>query len=440
MLKKCTDIVNGFIEKLKDRLGKNEKVIVKGTGAAFLGICAFNISSFFLLLAKTRLMPASDVGLIVLAKSIVLTAFILGNGFSGAVFRYASIFRGERARDRIKGVVVVAYRYVVPILFLIFLLITAFAGHIAVNIFHKPQLVILIRILALMVFFKIITNINAALLRSKYLVQYYYFFDVGVQLLMLLLVFILFVFGQRNFLIMFAVAWTVAQLFVMTRSFFIVKREFPFVFDGKIKSREYKKKFFLFAFVTQITSILIRFRLEISIFIIGFFLLTSDIALYNVALQMGMAAGMLVQGLNSIFPAVTGVLYGQDRIREIRKLHSRTAGILLAIALLVFIFFLLFGRFILGIFGTYYVAAYIPLLIIAFSFIIESGVGPAGRILNMMGKPQYNTVNTLIGLAMTVVLCYTLIPGYKVAGAAVAFAASNIVKRLLMLGEVRWLY
>jgi len=89
MIRYLRETTIAMVSRLKEKLGQNEKVVAKGTGIAFLGIFAFNISSFALLIAKTRLMPASDVGLLVLAKSIVLTAFVLTNGFSYAVFRYA---------------------------------------------------------------------------------------------------------------------------------------------------------------------------------------------------------------------------------------------------------------------------------------------------------------------------------------------------------------
>jgi len=385
-------------------------------------------------------MPASDVGLLVLAKSIVLTAFVLTNGFSYAVFRYASLFRGENRKDKIKGIVLTAYRYVVPIYIIVFIAVSLLAGYIAVNIFHNPELALLIRMLAVVVFFTSVIGLNNALLRSKYLVQYRYIFDVTVQLLTLFFVFILFVFDLRNFLIMFTVSWAVAAFFVMAGSFRIVKREFAFAFDHTIKMVEHKRKLFLYAFVSQVTSLLDRFRLEINVFIMGFFLATSDIALYNVAFQMGMVAAILLEGLNNIFPAVAGVLYGQDKISEIKRIHGKSALILFSISVLIFIFFLIFGKLILSIFGEYYRKAFVPLLIISFSFMVESGVGSAGRILNMMGKPHYNTVNTFTALVFTVGLCYALIPVYGVIGAALSFAVSNIIKRLMMLSEVLWVY
>jgi len=82
----------------------------------------------------------------------------------------------------------------------------------------------------------------------------------------------------------------------------------------------------------------------------------------------------------------------------------------------------------------------LPLLVIAFSFIVESGGGSAGRILDALGKPQLNTACTFAGLIATIAFCYWLIPLYQVLGAAMAFALSNIIKRLLMLACVLWLY
>jgi len=434
------DLLIKLKNKIKNRLGLHERVVVKGTGIAFMGMFFLSAASFCVLFAKTRLMPASDVGALVLAKSIVLVAFVLNSGFSGAVFRYASVFRGEEDKEKVKGVVLFAYKYAIPIFFITAVLVSSFAPYIALRMFHKPELCLLIRILPVMVLMRSIINVNISLLRSKYMVQYRYIFDIGEQVLMLLFVFILFLSGRKDFLLMFAVSWTTAAIFVMVRSFFVVKREFSFVFDKSIKKQSSDKKMFLYSFISQLTGILIRFRLDVNIFIMGFFLLDSDIALYNVAFQIGMAAAVLLEGLNSIFPAVVGNLYGKDKIREIKALHKKTALILGCVALCIFLVFMFLGKYLLCIFGVYYKEAYLPLLIIAFSFIVESGIGSAGMILNMMGKPHYNTACAFVSLILTVILCYSLIPVYGVTGAAIAFSVSNIVKRLMMLASVLFLY
>jgi len=428
------------IAKLKNMLGTHEKIIVKGTGVAFIGIAVFDMVCFIALTVKTHLMSAGDLGLLVLARSITLTSFILATGFSGSVLRFVSLYRGEGNKEKIKGVVTVAYKYAVPVYFLIFVLVNIFASDIALRMFKQERLVLPIRILSCMALVQGVTDINIALLISKYKVHYKYIFDIAIQLLTLFFVFLLFVFGQRDFLLMFAAGWTFAALVVMFRSLYDMKREFSFVFDRSVRAIETRKDIFVYTIITQLTSMLDRFRVEINIFIIAFFLVASDVALYNVAFQLGLSAGVILESMNAIFPSVVGNLYGKKMVDEIKKLHFRSALILGALAVFIFTFFVLFGKPVLWIFGDFYRNAYFPLLIIAFSFIVESAVGSAGRILNMMGKPHYNTLNTFIALLLAVALSYLLIPLWGVIGAAAAFAVSNIVRRFLMLGQVLWVY
>jgi len=436
------NIINKVIDSFNKHVnfGESEKIITKGITVSLTGILLANLSSFAFLFCKTRLMPARDVGLLVLATSITLTAFIIANGFSGAVFRYASLYRGEEKPEKIKGVVFITYKFAVPLFLLILVLISGFAGYIAVDIFGKEQLIPLIRIISLATFFGAISNINSSLLRSKYLVQYRYTFDVLRHVLSVVIILAVLLVRRYELLIIFAAAWTLANFFSMIYSFFIVRREFPFVFQREVKAKEERKRFFRYAFVVQLSEMLLRFRKEINVFIIAFFLPASDIALYNVALRIGFATGMLAQGLNEIFPAFAAVLYGKGEIGEIRRMHKKSAVTLSLMSITVFLLFVLFGKYILGLFGSFYKNAWVPLLIIAFSFVIESVVASAGQILNVLGKPHFNIVNILIAISIIILLSCLLIPKLGVVGAAIAFSASFIVQRFMALGQVVWVY
>jgi len=155
---------------------------------------------------------------------------------------------------------------------------------------------------------------------------------------MLLFVCVLFMSGRRDFPAMFAWAWVAGALIVMVRSFFTMKKEFSFVFDRAVKAKG-KKRMFWYILFSQSTATLIRFRLNVSVFLMGIFLSYADIALYNVAFRIDMTAGVLLEGFNSIFPAVAGNLYEQDKIGEIRVLHKKTAVILGGISVGIFSYF-----------------------------------------------------------------------------------------------------
>ena len=429
-----------LFKKVKSLMAEEERILAKGTAIAFWGIFGVNLTSFILLTVKTRTMTAVDVGILVLARSAVLIFFVLAAGFYGAVLRYISVYRGEQNNEKVKGVILMTYKYGVPCMFILLLGINV-AGHfLAYNVFHKPEILNLLRVYSVAMFARNIWGVNASMLSAKYLVKYKYIFAIQVQVITLMLYLCFFAFGQRNFLLMFCFAEMIGHFVVAVLSMFHIKKEFSFVFDKVKKSIEDKKSFFRYVFVTQLTNLLIRFRLEANVFIMGFFLVSSEIAIYNIAFQIGMAAMVMLEGLNAIFPVVIGRLYGEKKIAAIKSLHKKTAAIMGSISVIIFMFFLFFGKYILMIFGLYYERALVPLLVIAFSFVVESAVGSVGRILNMMGRPHYNTVNTFVALIITLGLCYFLVPRYGALGAALSFSLSNIVKRLLMLTEVLFLY
>ncbi|KJJ85660.1 Polysaccharide biosynthesis protein [Candidatus Omnitrophus magneticus] len=438
--KKITDKYKHFVKNISSRLNKNEKTIIKGTGVGFFLIFLTNISSFIILFMKTKLMTASDVGLFVLAKSIVVTMFMFTNGFYNSIFRYNTVFLGEGSNEKIKGVISVTYKYIIPFLIGTALISILSAPYVAVNIFHNTRLAGFVQIIVISALFSCISDINSGILRSKLLPQYTYLFKVLEQFLIIPFVFILYKMGMKNFLLMFSLSFVFSSFLVFIYSLIRVRKEFSFIFDSSLKSIEHPKKIFAYSFFSQITGLMLKFRTQVNVFLMGFFLSTKDIALYNVAFQLGMATTILMDGLNTIFPTVSGVLYGQNKIDEIKRLHRKTAKILVIISIFIFLGFIVAGKFVLGIFGDVYKSAYIPLLIIAFSFVLEANTGSAGRIIDMMGKPQYNSFNNLVALILTVGFCYLCIPRFGIIGSAVAFSLSNIVKRYLMLWQLLFLF
>jgi O-antigen/teichoic acid export membrane protein len=84
------------------------------------------------------------------------------------------------------------------------------------------------------------------------------------------------------------------------------------------------------------------------------------------------------------------------------------------------------GRPLLRLFGADFVSGYYLMFIIAIGLLARAAVGPAERLLNMLGERRSCALVYGASFALNLVLCVVLIPRLGLAGAAVASAAALV--------------
>jgi O-antigen/teichoic acid export membrane protein len=87
---------------------------------------------------------------------------------------------------------------------------------------------------------------------------------------------------------------------------------------------------------------------------------------------------------------------------------------------------LVFGKPLLRMFGHDFVSGYYLMFIIAVGLLARASVGPAERVLNMLGERQSCALIYAGAFAINLVLCFVLIPHMGIAGAAVAGAVALV--------------
>jgi O-antigen/teichoic acid export membrane protein len=100
---------------------------------------------------------------------------------------------------------------------------------------------------------------------------------------------------------------------------------------------------------------------------------------------------------------------------------------------------LAFGRPLLRLFGTDFVSGYYLMFIIAVGLLARAAVGPAERLLNMLGERRSCALVYGGSFALNLVLCLVLIPRIGVAGAAIASAVALVFESasLFMVAKYR---
>jgi len=418
--------------------GKYSKIFAKGTMISLVGLITIRCCMLLHFLVKTRVLTPTEVGLIGLTISILAMTFVINNGFFHAILRYASFYEGKGSKSEVKGVVFLVYRLAIPILFILLTAVNIFAKYIAEVIFRHPQLTTLIKIVSLDAFFMSITTLNIALLRSRYLNKYEYIFITSEYVITIAIILsLLFV---KNLIVMFVTASAIAAFIIMMFSFDVLRKQMPFLFDPSVNISKPKERVLNFAIFSSVAEFIVRFRIEINVFYIALFLSYSDVALFNVALQLAFFSSIFLMASNSVFLPMVSNLHGSRDIARIRRIHKKISLVLVGLTTGIFLIYIIGGKFILGLFGEYYKNAYVTLQIITVAFVVHSATGSVDYIMNMLGRPYLNTINQVISLAIIIMLDYFLIPIYGLNGAAIAYTCGSIFISLFALSQVLWLY
>jgi O-antigen/teichoic acid export membrane protein len=95
------------------------------------------------------------------------------------------------------------------------------------------------------------------------------------------------------------------------------------------------------------------------------------------------------------------------------------------------------GKPMLWLFGPDFVAGYVFMLILSVGLLARAAVGPAERLLNMLGQQRICAAVYAAALALNIGLCVALIPQHGGAGAAFATSAAIVLESVLLFVVAR---
>jgi len=171
---------------------------------------------------------------------------------------------------------------------------------------------------------------------------------------------------------------------------------------------------------------------RLDVFILAFFLSSSAIGIYSIAVVMAQLLWYSSNSLNSVlFPYLAGRL--SDKIRNIKFTIKVTKLILLLNSFLI-LMLILFGEFIIStLYGQDFILAYSVFLFLSIGLLGES----ISRTLSVWIKSNLNPIVlskvALVTLSVNIGLNFLLIPLYGIYGAAVASSASYLLRALLLM-------
>ena len=412
---------------------ENATKIAKGAGTAFVGIGIGMFLSYLGVLLIARYLGPEGFGLISLASTItIIVTTIVLVGLADGVVRFVSYYNGDKARR--KGTVLFALKAVLALGLLASFIVFLFAEWVSVKVFHDESLIPVLRIFSIGIPFYTLLYIGKGALQ-------------GLQEIRLLV-------SVRD------IIWNCTRLALLVGVFLIgfgvVGVAFAYVFAIAIASLigfyYTNKKFQLFSNTNSVSvrKELLSFSLPLMFvgmvglvtgwtdtIMLGYFLTTTDIGIYRIALSTASIVMMAPSAFGTIFYPVITEIYAKRDFNELRSTNKTVTKWVFMIMLPMVLLMMLFSKQVLYIlYGSPYVIGALSLCILAIGYLVFSLFYLTNQILPTTGRTKLVLLNMCIGAFFNVILNTYLIPIYGITGAAFATTLSFLIIALCAFSEV----
>ncbi len=163
--------------------------------------------------------------------------------------------------------------------------------------------------------------------------------------------------------------------------------------------------------------------------LLGVFRPEHEVALYSVVLRLSLLALMPLMITNAVLRPVIAQLYSTGQKKRLERLLRITSSLVIIPAVIVFIVFLLGGRFIInGLYGSFYEKGFWSLVVLSFGQVINVATGSSGLLLNMSGFHKSSMAIIITIAIVEVGLLLLIAPTGGVLGVAVVVAFSYVLK------------
>ena len=171
--------------------------------------------------------------------------------------------------------------------------------------------------------------------------------------------------------------------------------------------------------------------------IVGIYLPESDVAVYDVSAKLALLVSFNLDAINSILAPKVSELYSSGNRKVLKKVLKFAVLITSVLSLATFFFLVIFGKPLLGMFGSIYVTGMTVLIILSIGQLLNCFCGSVGIILQMTGNQRTYRLILFYGLLINILLTLLLVKPYGIIGVAIATMCSMILWNLLGVYYVR---
>ncbi len=409
-------------------------------GAAIVGVG--NITSTILKYGTNFLIQrgfgAALYGLYSLSFALVsLIAAILDFGLDNAMNRYIAIYRSRRQANLLRGLTIFCTSIAATMGILGALVLLVFAPWLPIAR-KDPELVLLVRVMAPMVPLLCMQVVwlgglqgfkafSQKVLSERLL--------PSTALLLLLGGVLLFYHNMTGVALATLISTVISSAFALYFLLRLLSR------TAKQEPRYYELPTWLgFAvpnFLTSITEVITE---SIAMLLLGFFAIPNlEIGRYAISSKISDAILMPLASLNAMFAPSIAELHSNAEQAKLKIMFQIVTKWTIVFSLPLFFIVTLFSQSLLGLSGPSFIGAWPILTILSFGCMINAGTGSVGYMLLMTGHQKLSLLDSLLAVAMNVVLGAILTSHYSAIGTAICVALTVAVTNVLKLLQVHFI-
>ena len=168
--------------------------------------------------------------------------------------------------------------------------------------------------------------------------------------------------------------------------------------------------------------------------ILGFYEAESEVAIYNAATRIAKLVVIIYMIVNEVITPIIVELNIKGEKEKLEEVLRTTATIAVIPSACVLLFFIFFGKLVLGtVYGDYYESGALLLLIMSLGQLISVWAGSSAYALNMMGFQKTAMYISLATSLIAILTCLLIAPLYGAVAVAVVIAVALILRSVISM-------
>ena len=308
------------------------------------------------------------------------------------------------------------------------------ADFIASSMFDDPRVTPLVRYVAFLVPFLIVSTLLSSIVRGFKRMDYVAFAGNFVQpLVRLILILVLAIVGIDEVvaMVILVISWVAATL-VLTG---MIRRLFPHGLVRAPAQREVRE-ISTFAFPFWFSGILTQVRRNVQPVLLGAYSSIANVGIFSIASSANLLSSVAMMATRqSVRPILAETLDEGDH-EETKRLYQATTRWAVSSTLPFFLVIIMYPAQLMGLFGSSFEDGAAALVVLALANLSNAATGTCGTVLDMSGLNTVKVLNKVFEFAATIGLNVFLIPRFGLMGAAYAALGSTAAIQIVRVVEV----
>lgn len=406
-------------------------------GVTLFGKLGGRVFSFAFIILVTKAVSPKVYGIFTLALAVIA---IIRDVFSFNLHQSIDYFLPKAIHDDDSAAAQELIEFITQVVVLGSLfgvLVVLIAKSRVASFFDTPELAPFLTVLALVVLFQSLVNIQERVFSSFERMEYRVIVsEIGIPFLKLLIIVPLVYIGYEivglayGFLLSVLIAALVGGYFAWRR----IDGLNLSVWNLLRPSFSVNPELFNYAFPLYLTGIVYAVSGQASYFVLGFYLGPSEVGVYRVAYQL--TTNLMLANL-AIAPVFKPMISGSDEKMAIREKYRLAARWVLLLTIpMALVLAVAPDVYLRILFGSDYLAAGAAVVPLSIGYLFNAVTGPESMLIEGTGHTRVILVNSLVMVGMNIALLLILVPPLGVFGAGMAAGLTLIFIPALAVTEI----